>query len=219
MWSLLSIVVMAFVVGLSGAMAPGPVLTMTISMVLKRGFWAGPLIILGHAILELLLLALVVAGLGPWFALPPVKRAFALIGGALLTGMGAQMLRGARQATAEALAAQTTPAAGSPRSTIGGPVLAGILLSLSTPLWILWWATIGMGFVTQSLRHGLLGLAAFYVGHISADLVWYSLVAAMVAGGRRICPPNVYRALFSACGAMLGMLGVLFLWKGLLPSA
>ena len=59
MLSLLTIFAGSFVVGLSGAMAPGPVLTVTISETLKRGFKAGPLIILGHTLLEMILLALI----------------------------------------------------------------------------------------------------------------------------------------------------------------
>ena len=35
----------SFVIALSGALMPGPVLTVTISESTKRGFWAGPLII------------------------------------------------------------------------------------------------------------------------------------------------------------------------------
>ncbi len=214
MWVHLSIAAMAFVVGFSGAMAPGPVLTMTIGMVLKRGFRAGPLIVLGHAILELVLLALVVAGLGPWFALPSVKQGFALVGGALLLLMGGHMAMTASRATREALAV-TASSGGTLSRAAGGPILAGIVMSLSTPLWVLWWATIGMGFVTQSLVHGLSGLTAFYCGHIASDLVWYSVVAGMVAGGRRICPPVVYRVLFTACGVLLVILGAVFLFRGI----
>ena len=42
----------SFVVGLSGALMPGPVLTVTVSEVTRRGFVAGPLLIAGHAVLE-----------------------------------------------------------------------------------------------------------------------------------------------------------------------
>ena len=42
----------AFVIGLSGAMMPGPLLSASIGYTLERGFLAGgPLLVLGHAIL------------------------------------------------------------------------------------------------------------------------------------------------------------------------
>ena len=53
-----------FVLGLTGAMAPGPLLTVTISRSAKRGGIVGPLLVLGHGILELALLILIVFGLG-----------------------------------------------------------------------------------------------------------------------------------------------------------
>ena len=38
-----------FVVGISGAMMPGPLLIYTIQESLKKGKWTGALVILGHA--------------------------------------------------------------------------------------------------------------------------------------------------------------------------
>ena len=92
MVSLMTIFAGAFVVGLSGAMAPGPVLTVTISETLKRGFRAGPLIVLGHAILEIILLALIAAGLGPFFQHPVVTTVFLSAGGAVMLWMGGRMV-------------------------------------------------------------------------------------------------------------------------------
>ncbi|MCJ7662738.1 MAG: LysE family translocator, partial [Desulfobacterales bacterium] len=64
MWTLLGIGVSSFLVGLSGALMPGPVLTVTIAEATRRGFWAGPLIVLGHGIIEFTLFVALVLGLG-----------------------------------------------------------------------------------------------------------------------------------------------------------
>jgi threonine/homoserine/homoserine lactone efflux protein len=206
MLSLLTIFVGSFVVGLSGAMAPGPVLTVTISETLKRGFKAGPLIVLGHAILEIVLLTLIGLGLGPFFEHPTVVLVFMSAGGVVLLWMGSQMLLANKRIATEALNASGTP---SPY----GPVLAGIILSVSNPYWIIWWVTIGMGFVTQSLQYGLIGLLCFYCGHILSDLAWFSFVSFSVSAGRRLCPPMVYRVLFILCGTILVILGSVFIIK------
>ncbi len=201
----------AFVVGLSGAMSPGPVLTATIAESLRRGFIAGPLIVLGHAILEMVLLALVVAGLGTYLQMRPVAAGLGLAGGSMLVWMGVQTVRTSRQAVEQSLAAQGVGGRGT-----GGmhPVLAGVLLSVSNPFWILWWATVGLKFAGQALAWGIGGLAAFYAGHIASDLAWYSVVSAAVAGGRRIAPPAAWRVLIIACGVALCGLGVAFIADG-----
>ena len=208
MLSLLSIFAGAFVVGLSGAMAPGPVLTVTISETLKRGFKAGPLIVLGHAILEIVLLALIAAGLGPLFQHPVTTTVVLWAGGLVLLWMGGSMLMTSERMTQDALNAKASDSA-------YGPVVAGIVLSVSNPYWIIWWVTVGMGFVTQSLQFGVTGLLCFYFGHILADLAWYSLVSFSAATGRRLCPPIVYRSVFLLCGAALLCLGVLFIVRAL----
>jgi len=207
MLALLTIFTGSFVVGLSGAMAPGPVLTLTISEALKRGFKAGPLIVLGHAILEIILLILIIAGLGTFLKQPAVTRIFSLLGGIVLLWMGGHMVVTNRKATEEAMKAKgnfDTP-------VLHNPITEGIVLSISNPYWIIWWATIGLGFMTRSLQYGLIGLLCFYLGHIMADLIWYSFVSFSVTAGRRFCAPVIYRFVFIFCGVSLGGLGIYFL--------
>lgn len=200
----------AFVVALSGALMPGPVLTATISEVMKRGFKAGPLIVAGHAILEICLLVAVVAGLGPWITRNTTMGVVGVGGGALLVLMGIQMAATARKAADAAMTSKADPS-----SAIRGPVLTGILTSLSNPYWAIWWATIGLNFAALALKSGLAGLASFYTGHILADLAWYSVIAAAVASGRKICPRAVYVSLIAVCGIVLVGLGVYFFVGGL----
>ena len=200
----------AFVVALSGALMPGPVLTATISEVMKRGFKAGPLIVAGHAILEICLLVAVVAGLGPLITRNATMGVVGIGGGALLVLMGIQMAAAARKTADVAMTSKADPA-----SAIRGPVLTGILTSLSNPYWALWWATIGLNFAALALKSGLAGLSSFYAGHILADLAWYSIIAAAVASGRKICPRPVYIALIAVCGVVLVGLGFYFFLGGL----
>jgi threonine/homoserine/homoserine lactone efflux protein len=50
------IFISAFLIGFSGAMMPGPMLGVTIDGSLKKEWIAGPLAVLGHGILELILI-------------------------------------------------------------------------------------------------------------------------------------------------------------------
>ncbi len=199
----------SFVIALSGAMIPGPVLTATVSEVMKRGFIAGPLIVLGHGLLEIVLLVMLVGGMGDWLLLPQTRSILGYVGGAILMVMGAHMIFTARSA---AVQAQETTASAPP--PLHGPVLAGMLTTLSNPYFYIWWATIGLGYAAFSLEQGRLGLAVFFSGHILADLAWYALIAFGVASGRRVCPPPVYRLILSACGLVLIGLGFWFVRYG-----
>jgi threonine/homoserine/homoserine lactone efflux protein len=84
MWELVTIFFSSFVIALSGAMMPGPLLTATISESSQRGFLAGPLLIVGHGILELLLLAALVLGLAPFLQRDTVFVIVAILGGVIL---------------------------------------------------------------------------------------------------------------------------------------
>lgn len=189
---------------------PGPMLTATVSEVMKRGFVAGPLIIVGHGILELALLFGLIAGLDAWLTQNVVLMVLSLVGGTILIFMGVHMAWTSRRAADASLAAKSNP-----RAALHGPVLAGILTSLSNPYWTLWWATIGLSFVATAWQSGRLGLVSFYSGHILSDLTWYALVAGAVASGRKVCPPMVYRGVLVLCGVVLVGLGAWFLVGGL----
>lgn len=187
----------AFVIGLSGAMMPGPLLTYVINGSLRKGFIAGPLLVLGHALLELLLVVLMILGLSKLFANPTFTATMGVIGGGILLWMGYGMVKAAvrKEISIEDEA--------KPTGKLTGLVLPGALVSLSNPYWILWWATVGMTYLANAYQKGMLGAGAFYFGHILSDLVWYSLVAWIVAFGRKILNDRVYRGLITAFGMVL----------------
>jgi len=199
----------SLLVAYSGALMPGPMLTVVVSESPRHGFAAGPLVVLGHAVLELTLIVALVVGLGSLLERHSVQAAVEIGGGAMLVWMGASMalavVRGHVSLKWE------HDAAAPPRAQ---PVLAGILASLSNPYWLIWWATIGMAYLSKSYAAGALGVGAFYVGHIMGDLTWYSAVSGLMAAGRRFIGLSVYKGLLVFCGAFLIVLAVVFLYAG-----
>jgi threonine/homoserine/homoserine lactone efflux protein len=200
----------AFVVGLSGAMMPGPLLAVSISESAKRGFRAGPLLVLGHAIVELLLLVALVWGLSEFLEQNLVAGIVGVVGGLFLLGMAFALLRQARRAV--------SPLEVSPQSVRSGRWLlaTGAVLSVANPLWILWWATVGTTWVlwSLSLAAGAIGVVVFYLGHILSDLGWYSMVSLVVSRGKRLMSLRVYRGLLLACGVALIGMGIYFIITG-----
>jgi threonine/homoserine/homoserine lactone efflux protein len=167
----------------------------------RRGFWAGPLIILGHALLELALVLLLLVGLGAWLHRPLVLGAVGIVGAGLLGWMGFMLLKASRHSKLEF----------NPRTHSGlNPVLAGVLMSAANPYWLIWWLTIGLGYVLFSSKYGLLGVGLFFLGHILADFAWYSLVSGAVAQGRRFLSDHLYRYFLAACGCFLFAFGGYF---------
>jgi len=208
------IYVESFIIGFSGAMAPGPLLTYTIQSAVKKGFWVGPRVVLGHAALELLMVAGLMMGLGEFIKLPPITVTIGLLGGLMLLWMGGELIRTESKkpfnlTREEAASAETTPTVSAVNLN---PVWAGALISLANPYWLLWWAVIGLGYIMKSLDFGIIGVAVFYSGHILSDLSWYALVSAAVAGGRRLLTARVYYWLLVGCGAFLLFLGIKFIW-------
>lgn len=202
---LLTIFASSFVIALSGALMPGPLLTAAISESSQRGFIAGPLLIAGHAILELALLIVLLLGLAPFFQQPGVFVATALIGAVILFWMAFGMFR--------SLPFLHLTWEGDHKRG-NHLIISGILLSAANPYWSIWWATIGLGYILYSWRFGLWGVAFFFVGHILADLAWYSFIAAAVAGGRHYLTDRLYRGLIAVCAVFLIVFAGYFVYAG-----
>jgi threonine/homoserine/homoserine lactone efflux protein len=92
--------------------------------------------------------------------------------------------------------------------------LAGILMSIANPYWIIWWATIGFGYVLVSKELGFAGIAFFFAGHILGDLVWYSTISIVVGKGRKFFSNKIYRILVGTCAAFLLFFAVWLIWDG-----
>ncbi|NMD40318.1 MAG: LysE family transporter [Deltaproteobacteria bacterium] len=206
MSALLAIFGTSFVIAFSGAAMPGPVMTATISESARRGPVAGPLIVAGHAVLDLVLVILIMLGLAPFLQKGWVFATIALVGSLMLARMAWSMFRSIPSLSIHADVREQTGA---------NLMVTGAVLSLSTPYWTLRWATIGLGYILYSARLGPAGVAVFFVGHILGDLVWYSAISLAIGKGRKFLSDRSYRVIIGSCAAFLLALACWFAWSGM----
>ena len=207
----------SFIIALSGALMPGPLLAVTVRDTTQRGFAAAPLLILGHGILEAGLLAVILLGFAEWLKGDAATTVIALAGGGMLLWMAAGMIRGLRTLTLDVRGAGDRSGEGPIvrlRAGFFRPVLSGIVASVSNPYWTIWWATIGLGYLVLSRRLGVAGVALFFAGHILADFAWYLFVGLAVSAGRSRFTDRTYRWIVGACALCLVLFALSFGYYG-----
>ncbi len=195
----------ALAVGFSGAMMPGSLLTYVIRQSLREGPKVGFIVIAGHALLELVLIVGIFLGLDIVLRSDAAQISIGVIGGLLLCFIGADMIvKAARNRVSISMEAKT----GSSERMM----LSGALLSLANPYFLLWWAVIGLGFLTEAYRDfAVWGVAVYFLGHIAADFTWYGAISTVVGKTRRFIKEKPYRVIIIVLGALLIFFGARFL--------
>jgi threonine/homoserine/homoserine lactone efflux protein len=202
------IFISAFLIGFSGAMMPGPLLGVTIEGSLKRGYIAGPLVVLGHGILEFTLVFAMAFGLRDFFSNPIIAGLIGFLGGGFLAWMGYDMIKSSLKKTIS-LEDQKNGSMGHRNL-----VLAGIVVSATNPYFILWWASTGMESIRQAYTMGVLGILAFYFGHILSDFTWYVAISTAFSKGKKLMNDTVYRWVILCLGAFILIFSVRFIIGG-----
>lgn len=211
---LLTLAITVFITSLSGALMPGPVLIITVAESTRRGFIAGPLIVIGHVIVEAIVIAALLLGLGVIIQQRTVLIAIGIIGGFALIWMAYSLLNAAFR-TKISLLKEVKKA----KSLAYGPIIGGIVTSLSNPYFLFWWATIGMVLITSFvslLTASLIPVIIFAISHWMSDLLWYSFVSFSISKGRqRLMSEKTYRTLIGSCGVFLLAFGAYFILDAL----
>jgi len=206
---MLEIFLFSFLIALTGALSPGPVLTFTIykSLNEKRGYLAGFFIILGHATLELILITLLLLGAYLFFQNIIVLTVIGIVGGILLVIFGGLVIRDVYKGKYEI---DFSVSEEDIKGFKGNSFIGGILVSLSNPFWALWWAVIGLSFMINfniSFNNPT-GLLLFYLGHILGDFVWYVPISIFAYYGGKSIKPKVFKYVLIACGTFMIGFGV-----------
>lgn len=209
--ALLSIFSASFLFAIAAVVSPGPIMTAIVSQAPRRGWSVGPLVASGHSLTELVIIVLLAMGLAAGLNTPTIQIVIAIIGGGLLLWMGLGMLTGVIRNKIR------VPGISDSTGHLSNPQLIrlGVITTLSNPFWYAWWVTAVPAYLTQLNAVAPLAISAFYIGHISADYAWDTLLSTVVAGGRRWINDTVYRIIIMVCGLFFVYLGISFLWRGI----
>lgn len=201
----------SFGMAIGAVLTPGPVTTAIISQSPRLGWITGPLVSIGHALLELLMVLLITLGLSGILGAPAVKNAIALLGGLLLLWMGGNMLFGVLKGKLRLPEVNTQDE----KLDYGKMLGIGVISSLTNPFWYAWWMTAAAVYLLQARAVGLIPVIGFYLGHISADFLWNTALSTVVGGGKKLMTNYVYSGLISVCSLFLIYLAFKFLVTGI----
>jgi threonine/homoserine/homoserine lactone efflux protein len=83
-----------------------------------------------------------------------------------------------------------------------------MVISATNPYFLLWWAVVGLGFVMQAHEQfGPVGVAVYFIGHISADFLWYGMISIVVGTSRQFVREKPYRFVMAILGCTLIFFG------------
>jgi threonine/homoserine/homoserine lactone efflux protein len=208
----------SFLVALTGAMAPGPLLTYTMIKSVttrKRGYLIGLWVIIGHAFIEMVIILFLLLGFSIVLKNILIVRSIGVIGGIILIYFGGSIIRDVYQ---KKIPTDFLNSAENPDNhvikkreySLENPVIGGMMISIANPYWWVWWATIGFAFMLQfeiSFAKWP-NLLAFFLGHEAGDLVWYLLVSILSFFGLRRLNKKAYYGFLVVCSVFMIFFGI-----------
>ena len=189
------------VISLSGVMAPGPVTAVAIAMG-ARSRYAGILIAVGHGIIEFPLMILIMLGMDKLLKSTNTKIVIGLAGGVFLLVMAIQMICSIKNSENQEVKVTKTR-----------PITAGIILSVSNPYFLLWWATVGLTLAMSAKELGIWAFALFAVIHWLCDLIWLAALSLASFKGASLLGPGRQKFVLLICSMALIGFGLFFIYN------
>ncbi|MFX1328573.1 MAG: LysE family transporter [Promethearchaeota archaeon] len=205
---MIEIFLISFIVALTGALSPGPVLTFTIYKSFKsKNPYSGLFIVMGHALLEFLLILLLLLGASFFFQNSIFLISIGIIGSICLMIFGFFTIRDVYKKQYEVNFNLENE---NMKGFKGNSFLGGIFYSITNPYWEFWWAVTGLTIMIRlnvSFRNPL-GLLLFFLGHELGDFVWYVPISLFIYMGGKTLNPKIYKYVLIGCGGFMIIFGI-----------
>jgi threonine/homoserine/homoserine lactone efflux protein len=168
-------------VSASGVLTPGPLFFANIALAKYGGFWSGIKIAVGHTMVELPVIILYSLPLIAFTNLNSTFNVFkiiSIVGGISLIIFGIFYVVKIISKN-DSLKVTLKP------SRIENPILAGILFTGANPFFYLWWFSVGIKLVSDSLQllGYPLGIVFLFFVHIWMDYAWLGISSYIASRG------------------------------------
>jgi len=196
------------VVTASGALAPGPLFFVNIAHGTKSGAKGGVAFSIGHSIIEFSLVVLLACGLLAVVEEPTVKSIIGIIGGTFLIVFGVLQIHQFLISKSDVF--------GEKSISLRNPVLLGLFFTGLNPYFIIWWLTVGLKLISNSITFASwAGVLLMYVAHVWMDYVWLTVTAHLAKRGTSLVGSSGYRIAMTVFGGILVCFGLYFLFSAL----
>lgn len=194
-------------VSAAGVLSPGPLFFANIIYGSKQGLTAGFKTALGHTIVEFPLVIVLALGLFTFsqgFVNNENLKVIGIIGGiAIVIFAFTQIISiiGGKANKQDAYLGI---------STKKGPILLGFIFSALNPFFLIWWFTVGLKLISDSIHFfGLIiGTLFLFSFHIWMDYAWLAITSYLIYRGVLILKSKFYSALLISISTVLAFYGI-----------
>src|SRR6187200_2359345 len=200
----------------SGVLSPGPLFFINLIYGSRQGSHAGIKIAYGHTIVELPLIIILALGLSNFSYLHLTSKEnlkiIGLIGGVSITLFSLIQVRSItkRNAVESADTVSNKNYLFKINSKRNGPIILGIIFSALNPFFLIWWSTIGLKLISDSifLFGVVLGILCTFFFHIWMDYAWLMVTSYMISKGILILKTKFYYVLLLVLSIVLALYGL-----------
>ena len=203
MLEIFSFLGLVIVISASGVMSPGPLFAANVMYGLREGKISGIKMAIGHTIVEFPLILLLGIGYFSIESIPEIRTIITILGAIGLFGFAILQIRSVakQEFSLETKSGQ-------------GPFIAGILLSALNPFFIIWWLTIGLVLISESIQNfGIIGIVILFLFHIWMDYAWLFTIAAFSSKAKNYLSKRNFKMIVIGLSIVLIYFGIDFLFK------
>lgn len=203
----------------SGVLFPGPLFLANLIYGSRTGIHAGFKIALGHTVVEfplIILIALSLFGFSSFIFTNQSLRIIGILGGAAIIYFSISQIyditkKGTRMQNSNN--DSNSPyhyRLSSKKIALRGPFIIGIVFTALNPFFLVWWVTVGIKLVSDSISlFGIgLGIVLLFLFHIWMDYAWLGLTSYMINKGRSIIKTKFYYLFILSLSAILVSYGL-----------